>query len=179
MHFPRKMMIAVHAARSQKKSNHLEAVADTDEAYESPKKNLFQFPFELLNARKTYTDVVKFPKHITNTVHTKAVIALSSRRNIHREKRVKPTYRSTRETTPQGCVNNQSSSSLPFPFTAAYRITLVMNTAPNAETHWPICKACFVVIAVVRAVVVLEALGNMCSEALSIAFYEESFKRFY
>ena len=54
-----------------------------------------------------------------------------------------------------------------------------MNTAPNAETHWPICKACFVVIAVVRAVVVLEALGNMCSEALSIAFYEESFKRFY
>jgi len=45
-----------------------------------------------------------------------------------------------------------------------------MNTAPNAETHWPICKACFVVIAVVRAVVVLEALGNMCSEALSIVF---------
>jgi len=100
----------------------------------SPKKNASQFPLVLLNARKTYKDVVKFPRHITKTVHTSAVIALSSRMNIHKEKSVKPTYKSTRLTTPHGWLSNQSNSSLPFPFAMAFRMTTVMRTAPRAET---------------------------------------------
>ena len=81
-------------------------------------KNHCQSPLNCLRQMNTYTLPPSHPVVIIATVHAAAATLLPSRNQIHIENTVNPTYRSTRETTPQGLESSQVICSPKLPVVA-------------------------------------------------------------
>ena len=103
-------------------------------------KNHCQSPLNCLRQLNTYTLPPSHPVVIIATVHAAAATLLPSRNQIHIENTVNPTYRSTRETTPQGLESSQviCSPKLPVVADIAQAMTTNMTREPIAVTTKPV-----------------------------------------